>query len=79
MAKVVTLRLTDEEYKAISASANMQHRPISNFITYMVLNGIQDDLYADSIEMDQIRSDKKLQESLKAGQSDAKKMKGRFA
>lgn len=30
MAKVITLRLSEEEYKRISAAAEVEHRPISN-------------------------------------------------
>ncbi len=37
MAKVITIRLNDEEYKKILAFANYENRPISNFVTTVVL------------------------------------------
>jgi len=76
--RVVTLRLSDEEYKAIASSASFEHRPISNFITVTVMTEIEESHYVDPIEMDQIKSDKKLLRKLKAGHRDAKRMKGRF-
>ena len=78
MSKVVTLRLTEEEYREISPVAKIEHRPISNFITTTVLKEIEESYFVDPIEMAQIKSDKKLLEKLKAGHRHAKSMKGRF-
>ena len=78
MSKVITLRLSDEEYQKISTAAEIEHRPISNFITMEVLKEIEESYYADSIEMAQIKSDKKLLAKLKIGHSDAQKMKGKL-
>ncbi|MBA3062282.1 MAG: hypothetical protein FP833_04890 [Atribacteria sp.] len=78
MAKVVTLRLTEEEYERISAAAKIEHRPISNFITSRVIEDIEESYYVDPIEMAQIKSDKALVGKLKIGHRDAKEMKGRF-
>lgn len=77
MSKVVTLRLSEKEYKRISSAAEIEHRPISNFITAIVLEDIEESYYVDPIEMAQINSDKGLLERLKAGHRDAKRMKGR--
>ena len=76
MPKVITLRLSEEEYKKISSAAGIEHRPISNFITTAVLKEIEESCYVDPIEMAQIKSDKKLLEKLKAGHRDAKRMRG---
>ncbi|MBA7493765.1 hypothetical protein ES702_04327 [subsurface metagenome] len=76
MPKVVTLRLSDEDYKRISIAAGIEHRPISNFITTTVLKEIEESYYVDPIEMSQISSDKKLLEKLGAGHRDAKKRRG---
>lgn len=76
--KVVTLRLSDEEYKKISLTAMIEHRPISNLITTMVLKEIDESYYVDSIEMSQIKSDKRLLEKIKFGYNDAKKMRGKL-
>ncbi len=78
MSKVITLRLSDKEYKRISAAAEIEHRPISNFITMGILKEIEKSYYVDSIEMAQIKSDKRLREKLKFGYSDAKKRKGKI-
>jgi uncharacterized protein (DUF1778 family) len=79
MSKVVTLRLSEEEYRKIAAAAEIEHRPLSNFITAEVLKDIEESYYVDSIEMAQIKSDKKLLKRLEAGHRQARKMKGRFA
>ncbi len=78
MCKVITLRLSDEEYQAIAASAKIEHRPISNFITATVLKDIEEAYYVDSIEMAQINSDKGLLKKLKGGHRDVKKKKGKL-
>ena len=78
MTKVVTLRLSEEEYKRISTAAKIEHRPISNFITTKVIKDIEESYYVDPIEMAQIKSDKNLIGKLKIGHRDAKEMKGRF-
>jgi uncharacterized protein (DUF1778 family) len=78
MSKVITLRLSNEEYLKIAAAAEIDHRPISNFITTEVLRDIEESYDVDSIEMAQIKSDKKLLEKLKTGHDDAQKMKGKL-
>ena len=75
---VVTVRLSDQEYQRIAAASRMDHRPISNFMTTMTLKKIEESDYVDSIEMAEIRSNKKLMASLKAGHRDAKRMSGKF-
>ena len=79
MAKVVTVRLSDEEYEKIAASAKLERRPLSNFITLMTIRGIEEGDYVDAVEMRQIRSDKSLMTRLRAGHRDAKQRKGKFA
>ena len=78
MSKVVTLRLSEEEYKRISTAAEVDHRPISNFITTRVIEDIEASYYVDPIEMAQILSDKRLLGKLKAGHMDVKKRRGRL-
>ena len=78
MSKTITLRLSDEEYRRILTSAKKEHRPISNFISHIVFNTIEESMYAEPIEMSQIQSDEKLLESLKAGHQEAEQKKGRF-
>jgi hypothetical protein len=78
MAKIVTVRLSDEEYRRIAAVAKLERRPLSNLITLMVLNGIEEGEYVDGVEMEQILSDKRLMAKLQAGRRDAGKRKGKF-
>lgn len=79
MSKVITLRLSEEEYQRVQAAASIEHRPISNFITAWIMKEIEESYYVDAIEMAQISSDKRLLEKLKAGHSDAKRKRGRLA
>ena len=79
MSKVVTLRLSDEEYRKISSTAKGEHRPLSNFITYVVIRQIEESSYTDSVESAQILSDRGLVERLKRGHQDARRLRGRFA
>lgn len=78
MSKVITLRLSEEEYKKIQAAAEIEHRPISNFITAEVLEDIEESYYVDSLEMAQIKSDRRLLKRLEAGHRDTRKKRGRF-
>jgi len=78
MSKVVTLRLSEEEYQKIQIAAKLENRPISNFITTRVMEDIEKSYYVDPIEMSQINLDKILTEKLKRGHRDVKEMKGKF-
>lgn len=78
MAKVVTVRLSDEEYRKISSSAKLERRPLSNFMTTMVLKGIEEGDYVDAVEMTQIRLDQRLMAKLRSGHQDAKRRQGKL-
>lgn len=78
MAKTVTLRLSDEEYRKILSSARSDNRPISSYITNVTLKVIEESLDVDQVEMDQILKDKKLVAKLERGHQEAKKKKGKF-
>lgn len=78
MSKIITLRLSEEEYNMIREKAAAEYRPISNFITSVVLKKIEESEYVDAVEMDQINNDVSLQKRLKAGIKDAKLMKGKY-
>lgn len=79
MPRTVTIRLSDEEYKRILSAAQFDHRPISNFITVATLGQIEASYYADSVEMSQIQSDKRLLKRLRTGHRHAREMKGKFS
>ena len=78
MAKVVTVRLSDEEYRRIAAVAKRERRPLSNFMTLMVIRGMEEADFVDAVEMDQITSNANLMTRLRAGHRDAKQRKGRL-
>ena len=78
MDKVVTVRLSAEEYRKIVAAAKLERRPLSNFMTLMVIKGIEEGEYVDAVEMAQITSDKRLMAKLQAGHRDAKQRRGKL-
>ncbi len=78
MAKVVTLRLSDEEYTLYAKAAKVVKRPISNLINYLAQQQLEENIFVDEIEMDEIVGNKALLESLKQGSIDAKLNKGSF-
>ena len=78
MAKVVTVRLSDEEYRKIVAGAKQERRPLSNFMTLMVIKGIEEGEYVDAVEMTQIRSDRRLMAKLRTGHHQAVRRTGRL-
>lgn len=78
MTKVITLRLPQDEYARIAAAAKQEHRPISNLITTIVLNELEEEGHVDAVEMAQIRSDPRLTAKLRAGHRDAAGKRGRL-
>ena len=53
-------------------------RPISNLINYLAQQKLEEDLFVDQIEMDEIMGNENLVKSLKQGTRDAKLRKGVF-
>jgi predicted transcriptional regulator len=78
MSKTITLRLSDENYKKYKKLADSDNRPISNFIETAVKRFIEQNIYVDEFEMDEIRNNVELNKSLKRGISDMKSQKGRL-
>jgi hypothetical protein len=79
MSKTVTLRLDDTVYRLFRGVAERENRPISNFIETAVLRFVQDHEIVDEFEMAEIRTNTKLNQSLKRGYLDAKHRRGTFA
>jgi hypothetical protein len=63
--KVITLRLSDEEYKLITEKAKAEYRPISNFITAKVLTAIQEDNF--KVEEDSVSFGKDIIKNIEGG------------
>jgi len=79
MSKTVTLRLDDEVHRKFRRLAERDNRPLSNFIETAALRVVESEQFADEFEMDEIRANKRLNDSIKRGFRDAKVRRGRFA
>lgn len=78
MSKTITLRLSDEEYELFARASTATKRPISNLINYLAQKKLEEDMFADLIEMDEILADPDLVAALREGSKDAKRKKGSF-
>lgn len=78
MSKILTLRLDEPVYKLFKTMAVRENRPVSNFIETAVLRFVEENQMVDEYEMEEIRSNTELNNSLKRGIHDAKKRRGRF-
>ncbi len=79
MSKTVTLRLEDEVYDRLRAHATRDNRPLSNLIETAALRYLETEEHVDEFEMEEIRANKTLNESLTRAHQDAKARRGRFA
>ncbi len=78
MSKTVTIRLSDADYKVISTVAQHERRPISNFITYSVMEAIAGMNTVDDVEMKEILSDEKVMKNIERGHKQFTQGKGRY-
>ncbi|MCZ7602077.1 MAG: hypothetical protein M5R37_04380 [Melioribacteraceae bacterium] len=78
MSKTVTLRLSDENYKKFKKLAESDNRPISNFIETAVNKFIEQNVYVDEFEMEEIKHNTDLNKSLKRALKDVKSKRGSF-
>ena len=78
MSKVVTIRLKDSVYERFRTLAERDNRPLSNFIETAALRYIEQEEYVDQFEMQEIRKNDSLKESIQRGLADAKGKRGRF-
>lgn len=79
MPKVVTLRLNDDVYHLFDHFAKDDNRTLSNFIETAAKRYIEQNIeFADEFEMDEIKNNTDLNNSIKRGVKDAKNKKGRF-
>src|SRR4030065_2191847 len=78
MPKTITLRLSDEDYQKFLSLARADNRPIANAIETLALRQLEEVLFVDSYEMDEIMSDENLLKRMRGGHKQALKMKGRF-
>jgi uncharacterized protein (DUF1778 family) len=76
MSKTITLRISDDNYKTFKKLADRDNRPISNFIVTAAKRFIENNLFVDEFEMEEIRNNTELNKSLKRALSDVKKGRG---
>jgi predicted DNA-binding protein len=78
MPKTITLRLSDEDYDAFMAYAKAENRNLANAIETLALKQLEEALFADAFEMEEILANKDLLRRLKTGSRQAKKKRGKF-
>jgi len=78
MPKPITLRLRDETYRKFNAAAVKDNRSISNLIETLALKKLNEEVFADKFEMEEIFSNAKLLKKLERGHSHAKLKKGKL-
>jgi len=78
MAKTITLRVSDETYEKLMAAARVEKRSLSNMIEILALKKLDEDIFADQIEMDEILAKTELMKKLQRGTKQAKDRKGAF-
>ena len=60
MPKTVTLRLSDETYKKLRMAAVEDSRSIANLIETLALRKLNEDMFVDKFEMEEITSNQSL-------------------
>ena len=79
MAKTITLRVADETYEKLMAAAKSERRSLSNMIEILALKKLDEEIFVDQIEMDEILANTELIKKLKRGSKQVKSRKGSFA
>ena len=78
MSRTVTLRLKDSVYERLRTLAEGDNRSLSNFIETATLRYLDQEEHVDEYEMQEIRSNQALNESIARGLEDAKERRGRY-
>lgn len=78
MAKTITLRVADETYEKLMAAAKVERRSLSNLIEILALKKLDEDIFVDQIEMDEILANTELMKKIQRGAKQAKDRKGAF-
>ena len=79
MAKTITLRVADETYEKLMAAAKVERRSLSNMIETLAMKKLDEEIFVDQIEMDEILGNTELMKKLRRGAKQAKSRKGSFA
>jgi len=78
MPKTITLRIADETYEKLAAAAKVENRSLSNLIETLALKKLDEAIFVDQIEMDEILANTELVKKLRRGTKQAKSRKGSF-
>ena len=78
MAKTITLRVADETYEKFMAAAKIERRSLSNMIETLALKKLDEEIFVDQIEMDEILANTILMKKFRRGSKEAKSRKGSF-
>jgi len=78
MAKTITLRVADETYEKLMAAAKVEKRSLSNMIEILALKKLDEEIFVDQIEMDEILANAELMKRIRRGTKQAKARKGSF-
>lgn len=76
MPKTLTIRVDDKTYDAFVKRAKGENRSVANFIENAVKSHIQEQDFADDVEMAEILANDRLVERLKRGSREARRKKG---
>ena len=68
--KTLTMHVDDNTYDTSKAAADGQRRNISNFLEFITMQYLSSSQYIDSVEMQEILSEKDLVKNLKGGLED---------
>jgi uncharacterized protein (DUF1778 family) len=75
---MVTLRLTDDDWRELREAASAENRPLSNMIKTAALQRIREERFVDDAEMAEITGNERLLARMKKGSRQARQRKGRF-
>jgi hypothetical protein len=78
MSKTVTLRISEDSYARFKAYAQAENRKLANAIETLAARQLEESVFVDRPEMDEILADKELLKRMAAGSGQARKLKGRF-
>ena len=78
MSKTVTLRLDENIYQLFLMLAKRDNRPLSNFIETAALRFVESKELVDEFEMNEIHTNRDLNQSLKRALRDVKAGQGHF-
>jgi len=72
MSKTITVRLDESTYKKIKIAAESERRTISNFIEFATISFVDNSLFIEDEEMNEIKGNKNLMDTLKKSIDDIK-------